>query len=300
MNTTKQCSQCKKEVDLKAKKCSHCQSDLRSWFARHKILTGIGGFILFFMIIVAIGDSNSTLKKAKENVAMEKVSVEQKVIFDISGLLWKNLEDAKKVLGEPTKIITSENSKIKLDDTDAIWEKDGEKLYITYVIKTGKITEAFLFAKNGEDKKDDANDTARIVRKMNLNLKGDNYKVEFTGPVADKIFTGAKVVFFDPLESSKETNARHLINRTTENIPLKAPSTAKWTKASYASKTKTNTFEGSGYVDSQNGFGAMIRSNWSITVQYIGPEEANQIDYIDHRNNWKILSLKVDGVEMYK
>ena len=35
----KQCIQCTKEIPKKAKKCPECQSDLRSWFSRHPIIT---------------------------------------------------------------------------------------------------------------------------------------------------------------------------------------------------------------------------------------------------------------------
>jgi hypothetical protein len=35
----KKCPKCQKEIDQKASKCPFCQSDLRSWFRRHPILT---------------------------------------------------------------------------------------------------------------------------------------------------------------------------------------------------------------------------------------------------------------------
>ena len=45
------CKSCQKEIDDKAKKCPYCQTDLRSWFKRHPILTGLGVFIAFIAII---------------------------------------------------------------------------------------------------------------------------------------------------------------------------------------------------------------------------------------------------------
>jgi hypothetical protein len=47
----KKCKGCQKEIDIKAKKCPHCQTDQRNWFMRHKILTGIGGIIGFFILV---------------------------------------------------------------------------------------------------------------------------------------------------------------------------------------------------------------------------------------------------------
>lgn len=49
-----------KDIDAKAKKCPHCQTDQRGWFRRHPILTGILGIILFFVIIGVIGSNSKT------------------------------------------------------------------------------------------------------------------------------------------------------------------------------------------------------------------------------------------------
>lgn len=46
------------EIDSKAKKCPHCQTDQRGWFRRHPILTGI--LVLFIIgMIGAIGSSGN-------------------------------------------------------------------------------------------------------------------------------------------------------------------------------------------------------------------------------------------------
>ena len=55
----KKCKSCQSEIDGKAKKCPHCQTDQRSWFRRHPILTGIGGLIAFIVIIGTFGSSTS-------------------------------------------------------------------------------------------------------------------------------------------------------------------------------------------------------------------------------------------------
>ncbi len=56
---TKICYKCKEEINYGATKCPKCQSDLRSWFAKHKIITIILGFILFVSIITAISNETS-------------------------------------------------------------------------------------------------------------------------------------------------------------------------------------------------------------------------------------------------
>lgn len=54
----KKCKSCKVEIANDASKCSHCGTDQRGWFMRHKILTGILGLVVLFIIIGALGSSN--------------------------------------------------------------------------------------------------------------------------------------------------------------------------------------------------------------------------------------------------
>lgn len=53
---------------------------------------------------------------------------------------------------------------------------------------------------------------------------------------------------------------------------LKSPSTAEYPVASEATikKYDDNSFQVSAYVDSQNGFGAMIRSDWTVFLKFEG------------------------------
>ena len=58
--TKKLCPHCQKEISKGAKKCPECQSDLRSWFNRHPILTGIGVLFILGSAISAVSDSSSS------------------------------------------------------------------------------------------------------------------------------------------------------------------------------------------------------------------------------------------------
>jgi len=53
----KKCKGCQKEIDDKAKKCPYCQTDQRNWFRRHPILTGLGVFVAFIVIVGVLGSS---------------------------------------------------------------------------------------------------------------------------------------------------------------------------------------------------------------------------------------------------
>jgi len=59
------CRHCKKEIPDKATKCPECQSDLRNWFVRHKIITGILVLVFLGFILSAIrSDSSSSLENS--------------------------------------------------------------------------------------------------------------------------------------------------------------------------------------------------------------------------------------------
>jgi len=73
----KKCKACQKEIDDKAKKCPHCQTDQRNWFARYPIMTGLLGLIVFIVIISATGSSGSNSKSS--NVSSDVKTREQDV-----------------------------------------------------------------------------------------------------------------------------------------------------------------------------------------------------------------------------
>lgn len=60
----KKCKDCQSEINDKASKCPHCQTDQRSWFRRHPIFTGIIGLLTFFIIFSAISGGNKTPSKS--------------------------------------------------------------------------------------------------------------------------------------------------------------------------------------------------------------------------------------------
>ena len=63
---------------------------------------------------------------------------------------------------------------------------------------------------------------------------------------------------------------------------LKAPSTAEFPSCSnfVINKLSEEKFKVNSYVDSQNSFGAMIRSDWSITYHYLEGGTKTQLDYV--------------------
>jgi hypothetical protein len=70
---------------------------------------------------------------------------------------------------------------------------------------------------------------------------------------------------------------------------LKSPSTAEYPVASKATIERYNddAFKVSAYVDSQNGFGATLRSEWIVFLQFVG-------------DSVKPLGVVVDGETLYR
>lgn len=69
----KKCSKCKEDIAQDAKKCKHCGADQRSWFIRHKILTGILGLLVLIIIISAVssGSQNQSSGVDKKGTASQ-------------------------------------------------------------------------------------------------------------------------------------------------------------------------------------------------------------------------------------
>ena len=75
---------------------------------------------------------------------------------------------------------------------------------------------------------------------------------------------------------------------------LRSPSTAKFpgiweidNGGVVAYEKETNRYEVVSYVDSQNSFGATIRSNWTVIVKNLG------------NNKWQLESMVIDGKTVY-
>lgn len=65
----KKCKGCQKEIDAKATKCPHCQTDQRNWFMRHKVLTVLGAIIALFILIGIIAASGGGSKDSTSTTA---------------------------------------------------------------------------------------------------------------------------------------------------------------------------------------------------------------------------------------
>lgn len=74
---TKKCPKCGEEILASAKRCKYCQADIRNWFMRHKIITGILMLILIGIIgSLGSGDKKETKQSEKKADVQEVVKTE--------------------------------------------------------------------------------------------------------------------------------------------------------------------------------------------------------------------------------
>ncbi len=290
------CPYCKKEVDAGATKCPHCHSDIRNWFRRHWIISTFIGFILFSIIV---SNFSSAKDKGQQVADLEKRQQEQvntPAIFDISDLLGKSIDDVVAKFGQPKSKYIPKGNTYDGDNPDMTFEKDKLQMIVTYDLKSKSVIDFFLPSANDHSNLNSIEDKNIILNQLNLVDNSPNYEVKYVKALKDSnIFTGVIVKKIDPLASGKET----AVERISKNLikqSLKAPSTADFGYPS-TKTTDSKTFVVSQSVDSQNSFGAMIKTHFDVTVKYIGEENSNAI-YEDY--NWKVMTVESDGEMIYK
>ena len=113
------------------------------------------------------------------------------------------------------------------------------------------------------------------------------YSASNSKPMAGKILGGCAALFillmiFGSVFGNQPSDIEAFVcSQTFVRNYLKSPSTASFPIDSKVSHSE-NVYYVRSYVDSQNGFGAMIRSYWTCKLEYIS------------RLNWKLRALKID------
>lgn len=106
----KKCPKCAEEIQLSAKVCKHCKADLRSGFAKHKILTGFLVLVIisiFISIISSYNETQDTMNSGKKTAEDNEKQLEKyRAIVDNSSIKKeeKTIESEKLI---PQIIVTS-------------------------------------------------------------------------------------------------------------------------------------------------------------------------------------------------
>jgi len=160
-------------------------------------------FFILFGLTTDLRDSQeknvAEPKKTQEIVEQKQVATETKnettsqstpqlpqAVFDVPSLIEKNIDEVKKVLGEPTEFLQPTKQQLALTDIwDMSYTKDDTNLLITYNPKNKIVLDYFI----------DGNDKAKLLALGNLQEKNDAYITEFVKNVSNSNeILGVKII----------------------------------------------------------------------------------------------------------
>lgn len=95
-----------------------------------------------------------------------------------------------------------------------------------------------------------------------------------------------------PPKEKDYSDAAFLQSQAYVKNALKSPASADFPSNYQIRNIPDSRFVVSSYVDSQNSFGAILRSNWVVTIQYLGGDEFEG-------KSWKLEAMTVDGQRVY-
>jgi hypothetical protein len=246
------CPGCSKELGINVKKyCPHCGKDLRNWFMRHKIITFIGGFILLCILSNAGKDNANT--NTSSNLSNTKVSNAVNVTKSPALEIDKNI----KIIMDATSLNKQESEKV-FNDIKSVGFKTISEL--KPALGTG-VNDCKSFTGTC-----DGITTIVTIEKR---------KTYYIGSGSIDLYKDAKAV----------NNINDYVLKSDEEIKfkvdaeeyvkqcLKAPSTAKFPghileADKWSVGRKKDLVQVKSYVDSQNSFGAMIRSDFVVQFNY--------------------------------
>lgn len=209
---------------------------------------------------------------AQEAGVVSSASPKIPFVFDVPSLIGKNVLQVKAVLGTPSK-----NEKGTGTANALVFLKNNQELDVEYDSATGNVSDLTLMT-------DDADKTKQHLLDVgNLADNDPQYALKFE-TVVDNPSSYADVVVMTPqaaqqavAAAQKEkdseqyfTQAKACAQQQVTSL-LKAPSTAKFPwpdEIKIAYNGGTYKYAVQSYVDSQNGFGAMLRSNFLCSVVY--------------------------------
>ncbi len=107
---TKKCPKCKESILSGATKCKHCGGDLRNYFVRHKVITGILVLIVLGIIGSALGEdtTKTSTSTPTNNAAVEKSASKVTKANCDSVRSGMTREQVINLLGEPSSTSESE------------------------------------------------------------------------------------------------------------------------------------------------------------------------------------------------
>lgn len=95
-----------------------------------------------------------------------------------------------------------------------------------------------------------------------------------------------------PADNEVDGSRAYVIAQNYVERALKSPSTAEFPSRYGAEDIGDGVWEVFSYVDSQNAFGAQLRSNWRVTMKHNGGNWT-------HGSSWELQKMIVNGEQFY-
>lgn len=113
---TKKCPKCQEDIQINAKKCKHCGTDLRSWIVRHPILTILIVIVLIPILVKAVSDTDKNVRSRVDSNQQTTGSniqpKEWKEVFSIKGKGNRNTESFKTAGGRLKMTVKTSGSSV--------------------------------------------------------------------------------------------------------------------------------------------------------------------------------------------
>lgn len=243
------------------------------------------GIVAFVAIGATAPDENARPVTDREQPAMEQAASSRSAIpfvFDVPALVGKNSDQVKAALGKPSEEWkpTAAEMKAGINEADMTFVKDGQELMVTYDIKTRAVIDLFLSTDDASGSTADGN---RLLDIAHLTLNSSAYHAELIESMGEPgRYTGVKVITTEQANQAAADRAeREAAEKNIGGVKvcaknevtsmLKAPSTAEFPWSSdikVAYSTQNNNYDVLLWVDSENSFGAKLRTNFICTVAY--------------------------------
>lgn len=216
---TKKCSQCGEEVLKSAKRCKHCQADLRSWINRHPfqtfllIILGIG----MFPVIMAVVSSD--IKPSNQTTTQPATKTEDIKPVPLNEQLTKQIETIGTFKGEEYRgSLEKINSELLLITFWSSLINDAKKNSDANIQKLGKNLETKLVQLQTREFPKMRADYGQLVGKtlwehdVDVKVFGNgNSTIEFTGGIfaANKNIKDAQTAIQDMLKKLRFDKANY-------------------------------------------------------------------------------------------
>lgn len=217
---TKKCSECGEDILKSAKKCKHCQADLRSWINRHPILAfiliimGIG----FFPILMA-GLSSNTSQSNNQATTQGTTKTEELKSAPLDEQLTKQIATISTFKGDDYRgSIEKINSEVLLITFWSSLTKQAKNNSDAKINKLGRDLEAKLIQFQIKEFPKMRADYGKLVGKtlwehdVDVTIGGaGNNTIEFSGAVfaANKNIKDAQTAIQDMLKQLRFDNANY-------------------------------------------------------------------------------------------